>query len=116
MPCAPWTGQRREAVAQRRRALELQSRRTPPPSRRRALPAPRGVLPDRKSRRLAHQRGVVVDVDPPTQGAEQRLIWYSRQGRVRLSNIASEQVRSRNARCSALSVRLTAQAEAKGPK
>ena len=52
----------------------------------------------------------------PTQGALQRLIWYSRQGRVRLANTLSLQERSRNAFCSATSVRLTAPAEANGPK
>jgi len=52
----------------------------------------------------------------PTQGAEQRLIWYSRQGRVRLSNMLSEQLRSRNAFCNWFSVRFTAPALAKGPK
>ena len=52
----------------------------------------------------------------PTHGAEQRRIWCSRHGRVRLSNMASEQVRSRNAFWSWLSVRFTAPALAKGPK
>ena len=52
----------------------------------------------------------------PTQGAVQRLIWYCRQGRVRLSSTESEQERSGNARCSALIVRFTAPAEANGPK
>ena len=51
-----------------------------------------------------------------TQGALQRLIWNSRQGRVRLSNTESEQERSRKARCKVLRVRLTAPALAKGPK
>ena len=51
-----------------------------------------------------------------TQGALQRLIWNSRQGRVRLSNTESEQERSRKARCRVFSVRLTAPALAKGPK
>ena len=51
----------------------------------------------------------------PTQGAEQRLIWYIRQGRVRLAKTASEQERSRKAFSSAVIVRLTAPAEAKGP-
>jgi len=44
------------------------------------------------------------------------LIWKSRHGRVRLSNIGSEQERSRKAFCSWFSVRLTLPAEAKGPK
>ena len=52
----------------------------------------------------------------PTQGALQRLIWYSRQGRVRLANMLSLHERSRNAFCSAIRVRLTAPAEANGPK
>jgi hypothetical protein len=51
-----------------------------------------------------------------TQGAEQRLIWYCRQGRVRDSNIESEQFRSRNTFCNWFSVRFTAPADAKGPK
>ena len=52
----------------------------------------------------------------PTQGAEQRLIWYSRQGRVRLANTVSAQERSRNTRCMAVTVWFTAQAEANGPQ
>ena len=51
-----------------------------------------------------------------TQGAEQRLIWYCRQGRVRLAKMLSLHERSRKARCSAVIVRLTAPAEANGPK
>jgi hypothetical protein len=38
------------------------------------------------------------------------------QGRVRLSNTLSEQERSRKAFCRQLTVRLTAHAEANGPK
>jgi hypothetical protein len=38
------------------------------------------------------------------------------QGRERVSNTLSEQDRSRNAFCRMLTVRLTAQVEAKGPK
>ena len=49
------------------------------------------------------------------QGPEQRLIWYSKHGRARLSKNPSEQERSRKARCSAVIVRLTAQTEANGP-
>ena len=52
----------------------------------------------------------------PTQGALQRLIWNSRQGRVRDSNTESEHERSRNARCNVFSVRFTAPALANGPK
>ncbi len=52
----------------------------------------------------------------PTQGAEQRLIWCSRQGRLRLANTVSAQERSRNTRCIAVTVWLTAQAEANGPQ
>ena len=37
----------------------------------------------------------------PTQGAVQRLIWYCRQGRVRVENTPSEQERSGKARCRA---------------
>ena len=51
-----------------------------------------------------------------TQGAEQRLIWCSRQGRVRVVNTLSEQERSRNTRCIAVTVWFTAQAEANGPQ
>ena len=51
-----------------------------------------------------------------TQGAEQRLIWNSRQGRLRVEKTWSEQERSRKAFSSAVTVRLTAPAEAKGPK
>ena len=41
---------------------------------------------------------------------------YSRQGRVRLANTVSAQERSRNTRCIAVTVWLTAQAEANGPQ
>jgi hypothetical protein len=50
------------------------------------------------------------------QGAAQRLIWYCRQGRVRDSNIASVQFRSKNTFCNWFKVRFTAPADAKGPK
>jgi excinuclease ABC subunit C len=50
-----------------------------------------------------------------TVTALQRLIWCSRQGRVRLANTVSWQERSRNTRCSAVTVWFTAQADAKGP-
>ena len=36
-----------------------------------------------------------------THGAVQRLIWYCRQGRVRVENTPSEQERSGKARCRA---------------
>ena len=52
----------------------------------------------------------------PTQGAEQRLIWCSRHGRVRLSKTLSEHERSRNAFCRVLSVRFTAQARGERPE
>ena len=37
----------------------------------------------------------------PTHGAVQRLIWYCRQGRVRVENMPSEHERNGKARCSA---------------
>jgi hypothetical protein len=49
-----------------------------------------------------------------THGAEQRLIWWSRHGRVRLAKKLSVHERSRKTFCSALSVWLTAPALAKG--
>ena len=52
----------------------------------------------------------------PVQGAEQRRIWCSMHGRVRLSNTLSEQDLRRNAFCSVSSVRFTAQVLANGPK
>ena len=51
-----------------------------------------------------------------TQGPEQRWIWYSRQGRVRLLNTVSSQVRSRNTFCSSWIDSFTAQAFGYGPK
>lgn len=51
-----------------------------------------------------------------TQGPEQRLIWNSRQGRVRLANTVSSQVRSRNTFWISWIDSLTAQALGKGPK
>jgi hypothetical protein len=76
-------------------------------------------LAGRAAEKAAHvldDAGVVVLAIRPTQGAEQRLIWYCRQGRVRLSKIESRQLRSGKARSSAFRVSLTAPAEAKGPK
>src|SRR5579862_276970 len=74
------------------------------------------LLPVRKASashtRLRYSSSLILCV----HGALQRLIWYRRHGRVRDSNTESEQERRRNARCSALSVRLTAPAEANGPK
>ena len=46
----------------------------------------------------------------PTHGPEQRLIWYSRHGRVRLANTVSSQVRSWNTFCSSWIDSFTAQA------
>ena len=51
-----------------------------------------------------------------TQGALQRWIWYSRQGRERLANTVSSQVRSRNTFCSSWMLPCTAQALGYGPK
>ena len=51
-----------------------------------------------------------------THGPEQRLIWYSRQGRVRLLNTVSSQVRRRKTFCSSCIDSFTAQALGKGPK
>ena len=51
----------------------------------------------------------------PTQGPLHRLIWKSRQGRVRLEKVASVQLRSKNTRCNWFSVLFTAPALAKGP-
>jgi hypothetical protein len=50
-----------------------------------------------------------------TQGAEQRLIWCSRQGRARLAKKLSVQDRSRNSFWRAFSVRVTDPALANGP-
>jgi len=44
------------------------------------------------------------------------LIWNNRQGRARLANTLSLHERSRNAFCKVTRVRLTAPAEANGPK
>ena len=106
--------QRREAVAIDRRAFEIE--------RLRGLLHLGGefllhrmALAGEECARLAHQFVVIGGAISPVQGAEQRLIWNSRQGRVRLSNTASEQERIRNARCSAVMVRFTAQTEANGP-
>ena len=51
-----------------------------------------------------------------THGPEQRLIWYSRQGRVRLLKTVSSQVRRRNTFCSRWIESFTAQADGYGPK
>ncbi len=50
-----------------------------------------------------------------TQGAQHRLIWCSRQGRVRLENTESEQVRSRTALFNWFNARFKALADANGP-
>ena len=58
----------------------------------------------RAAQEVAHlaDDGVVFGLSMrPTQGAVQRLIWYCRQGRVRVENTPSEQERSGKARCSA---------------
>ncbi|MCY1511944.1 hypothetical protein D9M68_463860 [compost metagenome] len=52
----------------------------------------------------------------PTQGPLQRLIWYSRQGRVRLAYTVSSQVRRRNTFCSSWIDSFTAHALGYGPK
>jgi hypothetical protein len=52
----------------------------------------------------------------PTHGPEQRLIWYSRHGRVRLLKTVSSQVRRRNTFCSSWIDSFTAQAVGYGPK
>ena len=51
-----------------------------------------------------------------THGAEQRWIWYSRHGRVRLAKTVSSQVRRRNTFCISWIVSFTAQALGYGPK
>ena len=75
------------------------------------------AAPGQEQRRLLDQprRSPSLSIRP-TQGALQRLIWYSRQGRVRLVNTLSLHERNRNAFCNATRVRLTAPAEANGPK
>ena len=74
------------------------------------------LLPRKKSWACSTSRSYSPWLTRSTQGALQRLIWCSMQGRERLSNTLSEQERSKNAFCRLLTVRLTAQAEAKGPK
>ena len=73
------------------------------------------LLPDRNA--LASRTSSVYSAKSISrvQGPEQRLIWWSRQGRVRLSKKPSEHDRSRKARCSAVIVRLTAHTDANGP-
>ena len=71
--------------------------------------------PERKARAWSTRPAYSVSLMRPTQGAEQRLIWCSRQGRERFLNTVSRQERSRNTRCMAVTVWLTDQAEAKGP-
>ena len=52
----------------------------------------------------------------PTQGAVQRLIWCSRQGRERLAKTVFSQVRSWKVFYSRWMLSRTAQALGKGPK
>ncbi|TWG90144.1 hypothetical protein L599_003400000240 [Luteimonas sp. J16] len=52
----------------------------------------------------------------PTQGAEQRPIWYCRHGRERLRNTLSSQLRSLNSLCIMFSVSRTAVTPGYGPK
>ncbi len=74
------------------------------------------LLPERNcfvsSTRAAYSPGVTRS----TQGAEQRRIWKSRQGRVRVESTESLQERSRKLRWIRLRVWLTAHAEANGPQ
>ena len=73
-------------------------------------------LPARKDLAWVTSRPYSSSLIRPTQGAEQRLIWCSRQGRVRFTKTVSAQDRSRNTRCIAVTVWFTAQAEANGPQ
>src|SRR5262249_26901699 len=79
-------------------------------------PFPAWLLPDRNAFASRTSSPYSAKSISRVQGPEQRLIWYSKHGRVRLSKNPSEQERSRNARCSAVMVRLTAQTEANGPQ
>ncbi len=72
--------------------------------------------PSRKRSASCTSRAYARPRPSPTQGPEQRWIWYSRQGRVRLVNTVSSQVRSRNTFCSSWIVSFTAQALGYGPK
>src|SRR5688572_21808696 len=74
------------------------------------------LSPQRKRRAWATSWPYSSSETRPTQGAEQRLIWNCRHGRVRLWNTGSEQERSRKAFCRVVMVRLTAPADANGPK
>src|SRR5260370_27767433 len=73
------------------------------------------LLPDRNALASRTSSPYSAKSISRVQGPEQRLIWCSRHGRVRLSKNPSEQERSRKARCSAVMVRLTAPTEAHGP-
>ncbi len=65
---------------------------------------------------LAHQFGIAGFVDAPDARRAAALDLEQQAGPGAASNTESEQERSRKARCSVLSVRLTAPALAKGPK
>src|SRR3954465_14029351 len=74
------------------------------------------LLPDRKAFASRTSSRYSAKSISRVHGPEQRLIWCSRHGRVRLSKNESEHERKRKARCKAVMVRLTAQTEANGPK
>ena len=54
------------------------------------------VSPRNKRWALSTSRACWASEVWPTQGPEQRRIWYSKQGRERLLNTVSSQVRRRN--------------------
>jgi len=93
-------GERADAVAQARGALELHLVRRDlhlfrEPLHHGPALAAQEVL---TSSTMASYSGLSMR---PTHGAVQRLIWYCRQGRVRVENTPSEQERSGKARCRA---------------
>jgi hypothetical protein len=107
--------QRADLVAQRRRLFEMQQVRLRlhglgEPIDDLAVPA----LEEQFGQ--AHVGGIVGSEIRPTQGALQRRIWCSRQGRERFWYTGFSQVRSRKVRCSRWMLSRTAWALGKGPK
>ena len=72
--------------------------------------------PSRNSSALRTSSAYAAASINPTHGAVQRRIWCSRQGRVRLLNTVSSQVRSLNTFCMSWMLLRTALALENGPK
>jgi hypothetical protein len=93
-------GQRADAVAQDGGAFEFETDRGLVHALGQCL-LDLAVASAQEAAHLVDDGAVLGVVDAADAGAVQRLIWYCRQGRVRVENTPSEHERSGKARCSA---------------